>query len=51
MSESAFVIAALAVVMLLGAWREYRADNRRDARLLAALGAAGAMASSAVWLG
>ena len=51
MSDYAFPIAALAVVMLLGAWREYVSDNRRDAKLMAALGAAGMMASTAIWLG
>lgn len=51
MSDFAFLIAALAAVILLGAWREYVSDNRRDARLMAAFGAAGMMASTAVWLG
>ena len=51
MSDAALLIAALATVILLGAWREYVSDNRRDARLMAAFGAAGMMASTAVWLG
>ena len=44
-------IAVLAAVILLGALREYVSDNRRDARLMAAFGVAGMMASTAVWLG
>lgn len=36
MSDDAFLIAALAAVMLLGAWREYVSYNRRDARLTGA---------------
>ena len=51
MSEYAVMIAALAAVMLLGAWREYVSDNRRDAKLMAAFGVAGMMASTAIWLG
>ena len=51
MSDYALLIAALAAVMLLGAWREYVSNNRRDARLMAAFGTAGMMASPAVWLG
>ena len=51
MSDYAYGIAALAAVILLGAWREYVGNNRRDARLMAVLGAAGMIASTAVWLG
>ena len=51
MSDYALGIAALAAVMLLGAWREYVRDNRRDARLMAVIGAAGVLTSTAVWLG
>lgn len=40
---------ALAAAMLYGAWREYAAGNRRDARLLVAMGAA-SLAGSAVAL-
>lgn len=50
MSEYAFLIALLAAVMLLGARREHANDNRRDARLLAACGTGGALASAVVWL-
>lgn len=50
MSDYAFLIAALAAVALLGAWREYASNNRRDARLMAAFGVAGMIACTAVWL-
>ena len=42
---------SLAVVLLLGAWREHRRDNRRDARLLAAFAAGGILVSLDAWLG
>ena len=51
MFDPAYLLAALAAVILLGAWREYVSNNRRDARLMAAFGAAGMMASTAVWFG
>ena len=51
MYDYAFLIAMLAAVLLLGAWREHRSDNRRDARLLAAFGAGGMLAGAAAWLG
>ena len=51
MFDYAFLIALLAAVMLLGAWREYASDNLRDARLLATFGAGGMLAGAAVWLG
>lgn len=50
MSDYAFMIALLAAVTLLGAWREYAGDNRRDAKLLAAVGAGSMLAGAAVWL-
>ena len=50
MSENAFLVALLGGVMLLGAWREYASDNRRDASLLAAFGAGGILAGAAIWL-
>ncbi|MDO8440778.1 MAG: hypothetical protein Q7S97_06175 [Polaromonas sp.] len=50
MSDYALAIASLGVLMLLGAWREYASDNRRDARLLAACGAGGMLAGAVVWL-
>ena len=50
MSDFALAIAALGVLLLFGAWREYASDNRRDAKLLAACGAGGMLAGAAVWL-
>ena len=50
MADYALPIAALGVLMLLGAWREYTADNPRDARLLAGFGVGGVFAGAAVWL-
>ena len=51
MSDYSFLIALMAAVLLLGAWREYANDNRRDARLLGALGTGGMLAGAVVWLG
>ena len=51
MYDYAFLIAMLAAVLLLGAWREHRNGNWRDARLLAAFGAGGMLAGAAAWLG
>ena len=50
MSDYALLIASLGILLLLGAWREYASDNRRDARLLAACGAGGMLAGAAAWL-
>lgn len=50
MPDHALLIALLGAVLLLGAWREYVSDNRRDARLLAAFGAGGTLAGAVVWL-
>ena len=50
MSDYAPAIVSLGVLILLGAWREYARDNRRDAKLLAACGAGGMLAGAAVWL-
>jgi|GEM_PF-1327385 len=41
---------ALAAAVLYAAWYEYAAKNPRDARLLAAVGAASLMGSTAAWL-
>jgi hypothetical protein len=49
-SDFAFLVALLGGVVLLSAWREYANDNRRDAKLLAAFGAAGTLAGAAMWL-
>lgn len=51
MSDYSFLIALMAAVLLLGAWREYASDNRRDAGLLGALGTGGILAGVVVWLG
>ena len=51
MDDYAHLIGLLAVVLLLGAWREQRSDNRRDAWLLATLGAGGMLAGAAAWFG
>ncbi|MDP2818657.1 MAG: hypothetical protein Q8O29_10370 [Polaromonas sp.] len=50
MTAYALPIAALGVLILWCAWREYVADNRRDARLMAACGASGILAGTAAWL-
>ena len=41
---------ALASAILYAAWHEYAAKNHRDAKLLAAVGAASLIGSVAVWL-
>jgi hypothetical protein len=41
---------ALAAAVLYAAWHEYAAKNHRDARLLAAVGAASLMGSAMAWL-
>ena len=48
--DYAHLIGLLATVLLLGAWREQRSDNRRDAWLLAVIGAGGMLAGAAAWL-
>jgi len=50
MSDFALAGAALGVLLLFGAWREYARENQRDAELLAACGAGGMLAGAAVWL-
>lgn len=52
MVDYLLVTALLTAVILLGAWREYADDNRRDAWLLAAFGAVGTggvLAGAMVW--
>jgi len=44
MSAYALPMAALGALILWCAWREYVADNRRDARIMAACGAGGILA-------
>ena len=50
MPDFAFMLVLVATPMLFAAWREYVNDNRRDARLLAALGAGGLWAGGVVWI-
>ena len=50
MSDYALPLAALGLLILLGAWREHARDNRRDAKLIAAFGAGGMLAGAAAWL-
>lgn len=50
MPDFIFAGFAMAAAVLYAAWHEYSAKNARDARLLAAMGAAGLMGSTAVWL-
>lgn len=40
----------LAAAVLYSAWHEFSEKNARDAKLLAAVGAASLMGSTAVWL-
>jgi hypothetical protein len=40
---------ALALVVLYAAWHEYAARNQRDAKLLAAVGAASLFGSAVAW--
>ena len=49
MSNYALAIGLIAAIVLYCAWREYANDNRRDAKLLAAIGAGGVL-TSAAWL-
>lgn len=51
MPDYAIPVVLVLVTLLLGAWREQRSNNSRDARLLAALGVGASLASSAFWLG
>ena len=50
MPSYAIAFAALGLIVLHGAWREYGGNNRRDAKMLTACGAAGMLAGAAVWL-
>ncbi len=47
------MVEALALIgagLMVGAWREFRADNRRDSALLAAFGVATTLAGATAWL-
>lgn len=50
MADYALALAALSVLMLLGARREHVGGNPRDAKLIAAFGAGGVLAGAAMWL-
>ena len=50
MADYALPMGLLGILFLWCAWREYAAENRRDAKLLAACGAGGVLAGAAVWL-
>ena len=41
---------ALTAAIAYGAWHEFTTNNRRDAKLLAAIGAIGLIGSTAAWL-
>ena len=51
-SSQGMVIGGLAIAaaILYAAWHEYAEENRRDAQLLAVVGAASLMGSVAAWL-
>lgn len=49
MDDAAMMIGVLAVVLLLGAWRELLSKNHRDAGLLAVCAASGMMLGAAAW--
>lgn len=48
--EIAIGALVLAAAVLYAAWYEYRVSNHRDAKLLAAVGAASLMGGVAAWL-
>lgn len=50
MVDKLLLIALLAAILFLCAWREARHDNRRDAALLAGFGGATSLAGAAAWL-
>ncbi|MGL6071527.1 hypothetical protein [Craterilacuibacter sp.] len=50
MLELLIITALLVSSLWLAAWGEYRNHNPRDASLLGALGAGGALTASAAWL-
>lgn len=41
---------ALSLAILYAAWYEYKTSNRRDAKLLAAVGALALVGSAVVWV-
>ncbi len=50
MADYAMPFALVAATLLLGAWREYRSDNPRDAKLLAGFGLGSTLAGAVTWL-
>lgn len=48
--DLAICALALAAAMLYAAWHEYAARNRRDAQMLAVVGATSLVGSAALWL-
>ena len=50
MTEFALAFGSLGIMVLLLAWREYAADNKRDAKLMATCGATGVLTSMAAVL-
>jgi hypothetical protein len=50
MSEFVLPVGLVIATILLGAWREYRDDNPRDAKLLAGFGLGGTLAGVAALL-
>ena len=50
MVEFALLCGVIGAALLLGAWREYARDNRRDAGLLASFAAGSTVAGAALAL-
>ena len=50
MVEYAVLCGVIGVALLLGAWREFAHDNRRDAGLLAGFAAGTTLAGAAPWV-
>lgn len=48
--DAALGALALASAVLYAAWHEYRARNPRDARVLAAVGAASLLGGAVAWM-
>ena len=51
MDESAILIALLSAIVLVGAWHEHAAGNRRDARLMTGIGTCAGLVAVAVAVG
>jgi multisubunit Na+/H+ antiporter MnhB subunit len=48
--DGAIGALALALIILYAAWHEYKERNRRDASLLAVVGALGLIGSAVAWV-